>query len=41
MFDNLSEKLEKAFKTLKGKGSISEINANNKRNPKSSYKGRC
>ena len=26
MFDNLSEKLEKAFKTLKGKGSISEIN---------------
>ncbi len=26
MFDNLSEKLEKAFKTLKGQGSISEIN---------------
>ena len=26
MFENLSEKLEKAFKTLKGKGSISEIN---------------
>ena len=26
MFDNLSEKLEKAFRTLKGKGSISEIN---------------
>ena len=26
MFDNLSEKLEKAFKTLKGKGFISEIN---------------
>ncbi len=26
MFDNLSSKLEKAFKTLKGQGSISEIN---------------
>ena len=26
MFENLSDKLEKAFKTLKGKGSISEIN---------------
>ena len=26
MFESLSEKLEKAFKTLKGKGSISEIN---------------
>ena len=26
MFENLSEKLEKAFKVLKGKGSISEIN---------------
>ena len=26
MFDNLSTKLEKAFKTLKGQGSISEIN---------------
>ncbi|TVR77287.1 MAG: signal recognition particle protein [Chitinophagaceae bacterium] len=26
MFDNLSERLEGAFKTLKGKGSISEIN---------------
>ena len=26
MFDNLSAKLEKAFKTLKGQGSISEIN---------------
>ncbi|MAO71234.1 MAG: signal recognition particle protein, partial [Flavobacteriales bacterium] len=26
MFENLSEKLEKAFKTLKGQGSISEIN---------------
>ncbi|MEE2931401.1 MAG: signal recognition particle protein [Bacteroidota bacterium] len=26
MFENLSEKLEKAFKILKGKGSISEIN---------------
>ncbi len=26
MFENLSEKLEKAFKTLKGQGTISEIN---------------
>ena len=26
MFENLSDKLEKAFKTLKGKGTISEIN---------------
>ena len=26
MFENLSEKLEKAFKILKGQGSISEIN---------------
>ncbi|MBE50121.1 MAG: signal recognition particle protein [Flavobacteriales bacterium] len=26
MFENLSDKLERAFKTLKGKGSISEIN---------------
>ena len=26
MFENLSEKLEKAFKVLKGQGSISEIN---------------
>jgi signal recognition particle subunit SRP54 len=26
MFENLSDKLEKAFKVLKGKGSISEIN---------------
>jgi signal recognition particle subunit SRP54 len=26
MFDNLSQKLDKAFKVLKGKGSISEIN---------------
>ena len=26
MFENLSEKLENAFKILKGKGSISEIN---------------
>ena len=26
MFENLSERLEKAFKTLKGKGVISEIN---------------
>ena len=26
MFDNLSERLEKAFKVLKGQGSISEIN---------------
>ncbi len=26
MFDNLSSKLEKAFKTLKGQGKISEIN---------------
>ena len=26
MFENLSDKLEKAFKTLKGKGVISEIN---------------
>ena len=26
MFENLSQKLERAFKTLKGQGSISEIN---------------
>jgi signal recognition particle subunit SRP54 len=26
MFDNLSFKLEKAFQTLKGQGSITEIN---------------
>ena len=26
MFDNLSEKLDKAFKILKGQGNISEIN---------------
>ena len=26
MFENLSEKLDKAFKVLKGQGSISEIN---------------
>ena len=26
MFDNLTNKLEKAFKVLKGQGSISEIN---------------
>ena len=26
MFENLSSKLEKAFKTLKGQGTISEIN---------------
>ena len=26
MFDNLSNKLESAFKTLKGQGSITEIN---------------
>ncbi|MEQ8575886.1 MAG: signal recognition particle receptor subunit alpha, partial [Fulvivirga sp.] len=26
MFDNLSSKLEKAFKTLKGQGSITEVN---------------
>ena len=26
MFDNLSSKLEKAFKTLKGQGKITEIN---------------
>ena len=26
MFENLSEKLDKAFKVLRGKGSISEIN---------------
>ena len=26
MFDNLSNKLDKAFKILKGQGSISEIN---------------
>ncbi|MFN5922173.1 MAG: signal recognition particle receptor subunit alpha, partial [Bacteroidota bacterium] len=26
MFENLSSKLDKAFKTLKGQGKISEIN---------------
>ena len=26
MFESLSDRLEKAFKTLKGKGTISEIN---------------
>ena len=26
MFDNLSQKLDKAFKTLKGQGRITEIN---------------
>ena len=34
MFENLSEKLEKAFKVLKGQGSISEINVSDyERNP--------
>ena len=33
MFENLSEKLAKAFKVLKGQGTISEI-TNNERNSK-------